>query len=129
MQHDGSLENFPFRGPLYIHAKVHREQLLQNNHKHGSRTKYFNKNKDTLKNTGSPQENISCHSTKVISVQFDYPYDHIHHMDHNHEDTHIIDTQYQDMENNEAKQDELYYKTNDYLINEEKVEHIHPDLY
>ena len=44
MQHDGTLENFPFMGPLYIHSKEPREQLIQNNHKHGSSTKEFNKN-------------------------------------------------------------------------------------
>ena len=49
MQHYVALDNFPFRGLLYIHAKSPREQLLQNNHKYGSRPKDFNKNKDTLK--------------------------------------------------------------------------------
>ena len=54
MQHDGTIEHFPFRGPLYIHAKAPRYQLFQNNHKHLSIPKEFNKNKDTSKNTGSP---------------------------------------------------------------------------
>ena len=49
MQNDRTLKDFPFRGPLYIHEKAPREQILQNNHKHGSRRKDFNKNKDTLK--------------------------------------------------------------------------------
>ena len=42
---------------------------------------------------------------KLYSVQFDDPYDHIHHMDHNHEKTYLIDTQEQDTENNEVEQD------------------------
>ena len=41
MQHYGVLEFPPFRGPLYMHEKSPREQLLQNNHKHGSRPKEF----------------------------------------------------------------------------------------
>ena len=32
------------------------------------------------------------------------------------------------MENNEVKQDELYDDTNDELITDEELEHIHPDL-
>ena len=32
------------------------------------------------------------------------------------------------MENNEVEQDELYDETNYYLITEEELEHIHPDL-
>ena len=62
MQHDGTLENCPFRGPLYIHANSPREQLLQNNHKHGPSQKDFNKNKYTSKNTGPPQATISQRS-------------------------------------------------------------------
>ena len=37
-------------------------------------------------------------------------------MDHNHENSHPIDTQEQHMKNNEFELDELYDKTNDYLI-------------
>ena len=40
-------------------------------------------------------------------------------MDHNQENTHRIDTQEEDIENNEVEQDELYYKTNDNLITKE----------
>ena len=40
-------------------------------------------------------------------------------MDHNHENTHRIDTQEQDMGNNEVEQDELYDEKNYGLITEE----------
>ena len=119
MQHYGTLEPPPFRVPLYIHAKSPREKILQKNHKHGLRPKQLNKNKYTSKNKGPPQATIACPRPKLNSVRFDDPYDHIHHMDHNHEKTHLIDTQEQDMENNEAEQDELYDEKNDELINEE----------
>ena len=35
MQHNGTLENYPFRVPLRIYKKAPREKLVQNNHKHG----------------------------------------------------------------------------------------------
>ena len=41
---------------------------------------------------------------------------------------HLIDTQEQNIDNNEAEQDEFYDDKNDDLITEEKLEHIHPDL-
>ena len=97
MRHNGTLENFPSRGPFYIHAKAPREQLLKKNHKHGSQTKDFNKNKYTSQNTGLTQDIISLTCPKVNSVCFDEPYDHIHHMENTHEDTHLIGTQEQDM--------------------------------
>ena len=40
-------------------------------------------------------------------------------MEHTHEDTPIIDTQEQDMENNYVEQDDLYEDKNDDLITEE----------
>ena len=40
-------------------------------------------------------------------------------MENTHEDTHLIDTQEQDMENTEVKQEELYKDTNYDLITEE----------
>ena len=49
-------------------------------------------------------------------------------MENTHEDTHLIDTQEQDMENNEIEQDKLYEDTSDELINKEELKHIHPDL-
>ena len=93
IQHDGTLEYFPFRGPFCIHKNSPREQTLQNNHKPGSRLKEFNKNKDTSKNTGPPQATISRPFPKVNSVHFYDPYGHINHMENTHEDTHLIDTQ------------------------------------
>ena len=80
MQHDGTLENFPFTGTVYIHEKTPREQLLQNNHKHGSQPKDFNKNKDTSKNTCPPQATIACPFPKVNPDRFEDPYDHNNHM-------------------------------------------------
>ena len=42
MQHDGKLENCPFKVPLFIKKTSAREQLPQNNHKNGSQPKDFN---------------------------------------------------------------------------------------
>ena len=80
MQHYGTLEDFLFRETMYIYAKSPIEKLLQKNHKHALRTKDFNKNKDTSKNTVPTQDIISRPCPKVNSVRFDEPYGHIHHM-------------------------------------------------
>ena len=90
---------------MYVYAKSPREQLLKNNHKHLSIPKVFSKNKDTPKNTGFPQETISFPRPKLNSFLFYDPYDNIHHMDHTHENTHIIYTQSQDIENNEVEKE------------------------
>ena len=89
------MEHFPFRGPFYLKKKSLREKILHKNHKHGSRPKDFNKNTDTSYNTyPSPtQATISLPFPKVISVRFEYPYDHINPMENTHEDTNLIDTQ------------------------------------
>ena len=69
MQHDGTLENCPFRVPLYIHAKVPIEQLVHKNHKHVARTKDFPKNlKNTPQNIGPPQATNDLPRPKVKSV-------------------------------------------------------------
>ena len=47
------------------------------------------------KNIGPPQATISCPHPKVKSVRFEDPYGNIHHMEHTHEYTHLIDTQEQ----------------------------------
>ena len=80
-----------------MHEKSPREQQLQNNHKHGSRPKEFNRNKDKSNNTRPLQYKISLSRPKINSVRFDDPYEHIHHMENTHEYTHLIDTQEQDM--------------------------------
>ena len=80
MQHYRALDNFSFGGPLYMHTKAPREQFLNNNHKHGSQPKEFNKNKYTSKKTGPPQAKMYFPCPKVNSVQFNDPYDHINHM-------------------------------------------------
>ena len=80
---------------MYIHKNSPIEQFLQNNHKHGSLPKYFNKNKDKSKNKGHPQATISCPCPKVNTVLSDGPYDHINPMENTHEDNHLIDTQEQ----------------------------------
>ena len=51
-------------------------------------------------------------------------------MENTHEGTpHLIDTQEQGMENNDIEQEKLYEDRNDDLINEEELDHIHPDIY
>ena len=47
MKHDSKLEMLPVSGNLFANKKAKREQILQINHKHGSRPRYFNKNTDT----------------------------------------------------------------------------------
>ena len=84
MQHFRKLDNFPFRVPFFIHENTPREQLIQNNHRHGSRPKEFNKNKDASKNKGPLQAKNACPITNVISVRFDDPYDHINPMENTH---------------------------------------------
>ena len=49
-------------------------------------------------------------------------------MENTHEDTYLIDTQEQDIENNEVEQEEFHENTNDDLITEEEIKCIHPDL-
>ena len=44
MYHDGKLETCTFRGKTFINKNSARKNLLQKNHKNGSRTKDFNKN-------------------------------------------------------------------------------------
>ena len=61
------------------------------------KAKLLQQKKDKPKNIGPPQATIARPCPKVKPVRFDDPYDHIHHMDHNHENTHLIDTQEQDM--------------------------------
>ena len=91
---------------MYIHAKAPRGQLLQNNHKHGSRTKDFNKAKINTKK-GPPQDTIARPRLKLNPARFGDPYDHVHHMEHTHEDNHLIDTQEQDMENNKFEEEKI----------------------
>ena len=79
-------------------------------------------------NTGLPWETIPLHRPKANSVRFENPYDHIHHINNNHENTHLLYTQEQYMENNEIGQDEFHDDTNDGFIPEEELEHIHPGL-
>ena len=100
-----TLEDFPFRGPLYIHKNAPREQHIQKNHKNWSRPNNFNKNKDTSNNTDPHQDTISCPRPKLNSVHFEDPYEHINPMENTHEDTHLIDTQEKDIEDNEVEQE------------------------
>ena len=50
-------------------------------------------------------------------------------MNNHHENTNIIDTQEQETKKNEAEQYELHDDTDDELIPDEELEHIHPELY
>ena len=92
MKHDGTLENCPFRVTLYIHKTSPREQLLQNNHNHGSLSKESNKN-DKSNNTDPTKVKISHPCPNVNSVYFEYPDYHTDPTENTHEDTHHIDTQ------------------------------------
>ena len=103
-----------------------REKLFQNNHKHGSQPKYFNSKKYTSNNTGPPQATIARPSSNVNSLQFQDPCDHINPMYNIHEDTDIIDTQEQDIEDSEVEQEELFEDANYNLITEEELENIYP---
>ena len=53
---------------------------------------FINK-KDKSKNTGPPQANIPRPRPKSNAVQYEDPYDHIHHINNNNENTDLIDTQ------------------------------------
>ena len=63
MHNYGGLETLPFKGPFFIKKKSTIEQILQNNHKHGSRPKYFNKNIDT--SVSGPPPNIHLYKSRV----------------------------------------------------------------
>ena len=73
MQHDRKLETRPFTVPFLIKKKSAILKPPQNNHKHGSRTKDFNKNTDTS-STSPPKAKIACHRPKVNSVRFKDPW-------------------------------------------------------
>ena len=95
MQHNVKLDNFPFRGSFFLNKKSSIQQLLQNNHKNGSRPKDFDKNIYTSNNIDPLRATISCTLPKVNLVQFEDPYDHINPMENTHEYTNLIDTQEQ----------------------------------
>ena len=96
MQHYGKLDHCSFIGPMSTKKISAREKLLENNHKNVSRPKDFNKNTDKS-NTDPPRATIARHRPKVNSVCFEDPYNHINPMENTHEDTHLIDTQEQDI--------------------------------
>ena len=83
--------NIPFQGPIFINKKEAIEQLLQNNHKYGSRSQYFNNYIDTSRSCPT-KDSIALHTTKVNSVLFEDTYDHINLMENNNYDTHIVDS-------------------------------------
>ena len=117
MQHDGKLQNFPFRGPFFINKKSAREQLLQKNHKNGSLPKEFNKNTHTSKKA-PPKTTTSCHQLKANPVRFEDQYDNRNPMENTHEYTNIIDTQEQNIEDAEVEQEELFEYTTENMITE-----------
>ena len=49
-------------------------------------------------------------------------------MNNTHEDTNLIDTQEQNIEDAEAEQEEFFEGKDENMITEEELEHIHPDL-
>ena len=75
----------------------HKEKVIQRTapsekSKNVSQPNYFNKNIDTSNNTAPQQAIISLHIPKVNSFLFEDPYDHINPMENTHEDTHLINT-------------------------------------
>ena len=88
MQYGGKLETCHFRGPFFINKKVSIEQLLQNNHNHGSGPKDFNKNIE-ISWSGPPKHTFVQHKPQVNSVRFLNPYDHINTMESNNDSTHL----------------------------------------
>ena len=77
---------------FFINKNPFREQLIQNNNKNWSRTKYFNKNTDTF-TTAPPKDKIYLIWPKVNSFHFEEPNDHVNPMENTHDDTLLIDTQ------------------------------------
>ena len=68
-----------------------REQLLQVNHKHGSRPKYINKDTDSS-GSGPPKATFQRHQQKVNSVWFNYPHDYINTRYNNNEPTCLVNS-------------------------------------
>ena len=89
-QKNGKLETCNFSGPLLKKKKADIEQLFQNNHRNGSRTKDFSKNTDKS-NKNTPQTTIYCNKPKVNSVLFEDTYDHINPMENTYDDTHLME--------------------------------------
>ena len=77
-------------GPFFVKKNSALEQLLQNNHKNGSRPKYPNKNIDTSI-SGPPKATIASHGPKVNPAIFEDPYEHINPMDNTNDYTHLVD--------------------------------------
>ena len=66
------------------------------NNKNESPPKELNKNTDKP-NTAPPHDTIAWNLPKVNSFCFEDPYDHNNSMGNTHKDTHLIDTQEQDI--------------------------------
>ena len=70
MQYDARLEKCPFSGPLFTKKKATRAHLLKINHKHGSITKDFNKDRcNLLKNTSKKGERGWTPNYKLALLQ------------------------------------------------------------
>ena len=67
-----------------------RENILQSNHKHGSRTKYFNKNIDTSR-LGPPKATTARNKPKVKPVRFFNPYNQINPKENTDNYAHLVD--------------------------------------
>ena len=67
-----------------------REQILKNNHKHRSWTKYFNKNVETSI-SGPPKSGLVRHKPKLNSFIFVETCDHINPMDNANDGNHFVD--------------------------------------
>ena len=76
--------------PTLIKRKSARENILKNNHKHGSRSKGLNKNVETSSSGPTPATFV-LNKHKLNPVHFFDPYDHINPMDNNNYRTHLVD--------------------------------------
>ena len=90
MKHDGKLEKFPSKGPLFIKKKEPIEHRFHNNHKNLSRPKDFNKNTDTPSSDPN-MAIISYHQPRVNWFRFEEPYGQINNIYNTNDETQIID--------------------------------------
>ena len=95
-------------------------------HKHGSIPKDFNSNIDTSK-SGPTKAIISCHRTKVKSVHFEDPYDHINPMYNTNYYTHLVDA-HEEHTRRDTEEEEIFNDVNYNTFSEEELEIIHPDF-
>ena len=89
MHHDGKLETWPFMETLFINKNAAREQILQNNHKHGSRRKEFKK--FMYKSSAGPPKSTISHPIPKVNSILEGPYNHINTMGNTNSYTCLVD--------------------------------------